>query len=781
MSGSAGDVVQARDISGGVHFYVPAAAPAVVPRLLRADVAGFVGRQEELQALAVIAGQGRGLRLAVVTGTAGVGKTSLALRFAHQVRSSFPGGDLFVDLRGYDSGAPLPPAVALERFLRALGIAAEAIPRELEERAELYRSVLAGRRVLVVLDNAATAGQVRPLLPGDEESLVVVTSRSRLLGLSARDGARRVSVGLLDQDSAIELIASVTGGYRGGDDRDDVAVLAGLCARLPLALRIAAERAAARPLMPLAELIGDLRSRQGLWEALSAGDEQEADAVRTVFAWSYRALPQTAARAFRLLGLHPGPELGIGAAAALTGLSAPETRTMLEVLAGAHLLEQTGPTRYQFHDLLRAFAADAARADEDEQERQAAFGRLVGWYLHSADAACQMVDNVMPSVVTGPPPHGIEPERFSGHRQAVDWYGIERANLLALISVLDRSGQARPLWQLAATIKPLINAYGSADDRQVAALAGLRAAQAMNDHAAEARSLRDLASSERLDFALAAAARHYQEALTAYQALGDTVSAINAANGLGLIRLALRDFDEAFKLLSDAAGQARGIGDHRLAAVIKVNEALTLQEQGRPTEALGTAEQALADLAESGYQGSMFGEAYSVIIRACTELGRWEQAEQHLNAIDQLTAEGTDLALRVLLLIDHADMALAMGRPGLAADLLWQAENLGRSLGNLKAEAMVLSGIGRALDAQGRSGEAVDLYRRAVALRRRLPDAFLLAEALSHLTDALTADGILDEAAATRAEASGLLTGFGDPRAVALRDHLVGRTPDTNR
>ena len=781
LSGEAGDVVQARDISGGVHFHAPAAVPAAVPHLLRADVAGFVGRPAELAALAVIARQGRGLRLAVVTGTAGVGKTSLALRFAHQVRPSFPGGDLFVDLRGYDSGPPLAPAVALERFLRALGIAAAAIPRDLEERAELYRSLLAGRRVLVVLDNAATAGQVRPLLPGDEEPLVVVTSRSRLLGLSARDGARRVSVGLLDQDSAIGLIQSVTVGYRSGDDRDEVAVLAGLCARLPLALRIAAERAAARPLMPLAELIGELRSRTGLWEALSAGEEQEADAVRTVFAWSYRALPKTAARAFRLLGLHPGPELGTGAAAALTGLPAPAARTMLEVLAGAHLLEQTGPARYQFHDLLRAFAADAAETDEAAQERQAASGRLAHWYLHSANAAYQAVHEPMPPVVTGPP-HGTEPERFSGHRQAADWYGAERASLLALIRALDQAGQARVAWQLAVTIQPLIRAYGSADDRQPVALAGLRAARAMNDPAAEARSLFDLATCERLDFALPEAAGHYQDALTAYQAAGDTAPALHAALGLGLVKLAQRDFDKALETLADAAGQARATGDHRLAAILKVNQAIVLQEQGRPAPAADTAEQALADLTQAGYQGQLSSEARRVIIRACTELGHWQRAQQQLHAAAQFTGtEGADLAVQVMLLIEHADLALATQQPELAADLLWQAQNLGRPLGSPKIEAMVMSGAGQALHGQGRNDEAAALHHRAVALRRQLPDPFLLAQALSRLADTLTAAGAPDEATAARTEATGLLRQFTDPRAAALRAHLAGQPPDTGR
>jgi tetratricopeptide (TPR) repeat protein len=275
---------------------------------------------------------------------------------------------------------------------------------------------------------------------------------------------------------------------------------------------------------------------------------------------------------------------------------------------------------------------------------------------------------------------------------------------------------------------------------------------------------------------------HYQDALAAFRAVGDTASAIDAANGLGLIRLAQRDFDEAFRMFSDAAGQAQDIGHHRLAAVISVNQAITLLEQGRPDQAAGAAEQALAGLAESGYQGTMFGEAYRVIVRACTELGRFEQAGQQVHTAGQPTAaEGADLAIRVLLLIDHANLALATGRPGLASDLLWQAENLGRPLGDPKIQAMVLSSLGQALHVQGRSSEAIDLHRRAVALRRRLPDTFLLAEALSRLADALAGAGDLDEATVARTEATGLLSGFSDPRAVALRNRLAGQAPDSDR
>ena len=583
LSGHANDVVQARDVTGGIHFHPAPSSAATVPRLLRADVAGFIGRSRELSVLAAVAAEQAGLRLAVVVGTAGSGKTSLVLRFAHQVRETFPDGDLFVDLRGYDAGPPLSPGAALERFLRALGVSAGEIPQDLEDRAGLYRSLLAGRRMLVVLDNAATAGQVRPLLPGDGRPLVIVTSRNRLSGLTARDGARRISLGLLDLDTAADLIRATTSDYR-SDDEGQVAELARLCARLPLALRIAAERAAARPFMPLDELIAELRSESGLWQALSTDDGQDADAVRTVFAWSYRALPDSAARAFRLLGLHPGPEFGVGAAAALLGMPRAQARTMIDVLAGVHLLEQNTTARFQFHDLLRAFAADAADADEPQEERREALRRLKDWYLHSARAAYPLAENLQSDVSEGPPALGVTPEQFTDYQQAVQWYATERQNLLALISAMEQVGDSDFVFRLAATIQPLVYTYGSADDRIPVAQAALRAARAIGDLAFQARALRELATAERLTDSLTASLVHSQEAQAAYDAVGDAAGSADAANATGLALLAQRDLDQALRVFIDAARRASAADQQRWAAILRTNIAYTLELQGAYAE-----------------------------------------------------------------------------------------------------------------------------------------------------------------------------------------------------
>jgi hypothetical protein len=426
LSGSAGDVVQARDVHGGVHFHGPTPTVQRRPRQLPADVGEFVNRLPELDLLdSILGADGNGppqVGLFVIAGTAGVGKTSLAIHWAHRVHHRFPDGQLCVNLRGYDPGTPLTAETVLDRFLRALDVTPKAIPSDVEARAALYRTLLADRRALILLDNAATVGQVRPLLPGSPGSLVLVTSRNRLSGLGVRDGARRLTLDLLPEPDAVDLLRTLTANYRADEDPDAFAELARLCARLPLALRIAAERAASRPRMPLADLIRDLHDESALWEALSADDEEDADAVRTVFAWSYRALPEPAARLFRLLGLHPGPEFGTPIVATLARLSTVEARHLLDVLVGAHLIEQTGPDRYQFHDLLRAYAIDQVSHQESTKDRQMTNQRILTWYLHTAKTAETRIGALDLHIALEPPDPTLTLPTFDTH--ATRPYGL---------------------------------------------------------------------------------------------------------------------------------------------------------------------------------------------------------------------------------------------------------------------------------------------------------------------------------------------------------------------
>ncbi|WP_161354944.1 NB-ARC domain-containing protein [Streptomyces sp. SID3343] len=346
------------------------------PRQLLPDIHGFVGREMQLLALeTLLCRDDRGARIVVVAGTAGVGKTALVTHLAHRIRGHFPDGQLFVNLRGYDSRPVLDHGTVLDRFLRVLGVPEPRIPDDPEERADLYRTLLADKRMLVVLDNASDAEQVRTLLPSGPGCRSLVTTRARLTSLGAREGAHRHTLERLDATEAAHLIHAATARHRHHDDPDQVAELTRLCARLPLALRIAAERAAARPWMPLHELIADLREASTLWETLTTEDTDD-DTVRTVLTWSYRSLPSPAGRAFRLLGLLPPPGFDATTAASLIDEPLQRARAVLDALVGAHLLEQTAPDWFQFHDLLRAYAADRARHVETAEAIAAALARL---------------------------------------------------------------------------------------------------------------------------------------------------------------------------------------------------------------------------------------------------------------------------------------------------------------------------------------------------------------------------------------------------------------------
>ncbi len=340
---------------------------AVAHQLPRA-VDDFTGRGQELDELSRLLATGRSGAIAVVSGTAGVGKTALALHWAHAWSAAFPDGQLYVDLRGFDPELPVQPGQALAGFLRALGVAGPELPRELAERAALYRSLLSGRRMLIMLDNARDVEQVRSLLPGAPSCAVLVTSRDSLIGLVARHGGHRVELDVLPPADALGLLGALVGAEVQAR-RAEAAAVAEHCARLPLALRIAAELTACRPGSSLAELACELDSGQPPLELLEAGDDARTS-IRTVFSWSYTSLPADAAQAFRLLGLHPSAELSAHTLAVLTDTTVEQAHRTLGVLSRANLVQQGEPGRFGMHNLLRAYARELAVATDSERAGQ---------------------------------------------------------------------------------------------------------------------------------------------------------------------------------------------------------------------------------------------------------------------------------------------------------------------------------------------------------------------------------------------------------------------------
>jgi DNA-binding SARP family transcriptional activator len=411
-----------------------------VPRQLPPAVPSFTGRAAGLADLdaAGAAGKDAVPAIVAVSGTAGAGKTALAARWARQSGPRFPDGQLYADLRGFGpADAPATVSETIGSFLYALGITPERVPVGQDEQAALYRSLLAGRQMLIVLDNARDEQQVRPLLPDSPRSLILITSRSQLTGLAAADGARLVTLDVLPHGEAVQLLTARLG-HHAIADPVAIAEIAALCAGLPSALAAAAARAAAQPNLPLTALATELRDAADRLDALDSGDP--ATSVRTLFSWSYQQLSPGAARMFRLLDPHPGPDITAHAAASTVGLDQAAARRTLRELTRAHLLNEHLPGRYTLHGLLRAYAADQARAHDSQPDRAAATSRLLDHYLHTAVHGASLLHPVHGPVELAAPAPGVTPEPLADTRQALAWFQAEQHVLTAAATLATASG-----------------------------------------------------------------------------------------------------------------------------------------------------------------------------------------------------------------------------------------------------------------------------------------------------------------------------------------------------
>ncbi len=447
--------------------------PAVMPRQLPAGNDYFVGREAELAILDRLAEAPRvsgAVMISVICGMAGVGKTALALRWAHQIARQFPDGQLYVNLRGYGPGRRhADPVPVVRSFLGALGVAPEWIPPDPESQAGLYRSVLAGKRVLIVADNARDASQVRKLLPGASGCLVLVTSRSPLTSLAAAEGAHVLNLGVPTETEAAQLLSARVGGERVAAEPAAVSALIDACGRLPLALAVVAARAAESGwgLTSLAAGLTDARGRLSLLEQCDP-----AVSVGAVFSWSYRQLNRRSARVFRLLSVHPGPELSVPAVASLAGLPSGPALAALRDLADVSLIAEPVPGRYVLHDLLRAYAAAQAKVHHAGEELQAAFSRLLDYYLHTASAASRALDPGEEPTMLEPARRGVVPEVITDVDQALAWFAAEHKVLLAMIAHIAEPTLARYAMRQSRAMASFLERNGQfhelADSQQVA-------------------------------------------------------------------------------------------------------------------------------------------------------------------------------------------------------------------------------------------------------------------------------------------------------------------------
>jgi len=534
-----------------------------VPAQLPADIAGFAGRREHLRQLdeLVTGADPKTVVIAAVSGTAGVGKTALAVHWAHTVAHRFPDGQLYVNLRGFDPGGmSTDPAEAVRTLLDGLGVPLERIPPGLDAQAGLYRSLTAGRQLLIVLDNARDTEQVRPLLPAASTCLAVVTSRDTLTGLCVTQGARPLRLDVLPQDEAREMLVRRTGAARVRADPAATREIVTACAGLPLALAIVAARAQQTG-FPLAVSAGELRDAGQRLDALDIGDP--ASQVRAVFSWSYATLGSFAGRLFRLLGLHPGPDVDASAAAALAGHTTAEVRRPLAELVRASLLIEHAPGRYAFHDLLRAYATEQCHAHDTERERHRATSRLLDYYLNTANA--------------GP--------------VATDWFTTERLVLLAAIEHAATSGFDTHAWQLFDKLDDFLYRQGHWHDRIAAGRTAVAAAERLGDPVGRQRTHRLLANAYTELHRFAEAHTHLTHALAAAQT-GDHAGLGETHNSMA--RSWIRQGGHR-----QALDHARHALDHFQAAGDPGGEAWALNQVGWQNTCSGKHEQALTAALEA--------------------------------------------------------------------------------------------------------------------------------------------------------------------------------------
>jgi tetratricopeptide (TPR) repeat protein/DNA-binding SARP family transcriptional activator len=745
------------------------------PQELPATVTHFVGRTDELAVLTRLvehAGeQPHGtIVISAIGGTAGVGKTALAVQWAHQVAELFPDGQLYVNLRGYDPAQPMSATDVLAGFLRSLGVPGQDIPPEQDERAARYRSLLAGKRLLIVLDNAGSADQVRPLLPGTSACAVVVTSRDALAGLVARNGGTRLDLDVLPQPEAVALLRTLIGA-RADADPAATAELAGQCCRLPLALRVAAELAASHPAISLARLTAELADQRTRLDLLDAGGDPGTE-VRTVFSWSYRHLDAGAARAFRLLGLHPGPDLDPYAAAALTGTTVPQVGLVLDVLARAHLISPTSQARYGMHDLLRSYARELAATLDDDAEQDAALTRLFDFLLHTAAAA---MDTLVPAERHRRPriPRPATPvPPIDDPATARYWLDAERAALVAAAAHAAAHSWPGHATRLAAILSSYLRNGGHLPEATAIFSHALGAARRTGDRAAQASALNQIGLVDWAHGRIQQATNHHEQALALFRAAGDRAGEASAMSNIGLAETEMGRYEQAACLQQEAATILREVGDRIGEARALGNLGLARRLQGRYQEAAGYYQQTLDVFRETG---DLQGEAWTLMRLGIVDLrlDRYQHAARYLEHAQALFRDMGNTGGEAECLVRLGDVYLGLSRYEQAIGSFQQALAMYRAIDDLAQEADALNGLGEVLFRTGEADTARADHTAALRLASEADSPLEQARAHSGLARVCQAGGDSAQARQHWQEALTRYMVIGAPEADEIRVRLA--------
>lgn len=651
----------------------PTGLTAVVPRQLPAVPAAFTGRQGELDALNGFLKEHQtgvgGMLVAALHGSGGAGKTTLAARWAHEVADRFEDGQLFLNLRGYGPGLPVEPAEALDTLLRGLGVPGDAIPPGIDARSALLRTTLASRRVLVVLDNARSADQVRPLLPGPG-GVVLVTSRTQLRGLAARDGARRIQVARMLPTESRTMLGKLLTSQGTAYDEADLVQLAEACVHLPLALAIAAERAGRYPGIPVSESIARLQDAQDRLGAFDSGDDDTAS-LRAVFAMSYDGLDPAAARMFRLLGVHPGSDVSAAAAAALASVPLPAAVRLLDVLSDVNMVDQRPGGRYEQHDLLREYASERVT----DAERDAATERLACWYVHSSVNARMLLDQRPPLADFGPVVDGVTPLTFGDEASALSWYDAEYRSLVAMAESSLTVGRGQTAARIVHSLNTYLVTRWYVDEAVELQTMALKTAQASGDVRAEAVSCQQLGGTCYQRGQYAEAEAWIRWAVKLFDDIGDDAGRCVSQAALGLALQMSGQLDASIESLEGAYRTADALGLGSVAANARNNLAWVYVDTGRLEEAADAVTRSVAHYRAHGEK------------------------------------RGTAIALDTL-----GYVLAAQGRHAEAVVHLEASVHAHREMGRLWTEAATLSRLGDSSAALGQQSRARECWLRALRI-----------------------------------------------------------------
>lgn len=674
FSGAGGSVVQAGSISGDVVVQGGGPPRRPTPRQIQQRSAGFVDRDRELSYLDGLLTRSDEIAapmLVVLSGSPGVGKTALAVEWAHRHREDFPDGSLFADLHGFDQSRPTSREEIFDTFLRALGASPMELPGALDAQIAMFRTLVEGRRILIVLDDAASADEVRSFMAGSR-SLLLVTSRHRLSGLSARDGAHALTLDTLPPDDAALLIAQTVGPERTHAESGAVGQLVRDCACLPLALRIAAEQVRTRPYLSMTEHVRDLRANGRLESLAVEGDEKSQ--IKTVFSWSYRALKEQSARMFRFLGLHPGRDIGLGAIGALCQLDDQSTRRSVRELLSMNLLSESAGDRYNFHDLLRVYSRDLIKGTDTMNEQDEATRRLIDWYVASADNADALLSpgrSLRDDIRTT-----VEGRRFESYDDALSWMESERANLIDIVRRAGEIGEHHS----AAVIPNLMWTYFNVTKHWADWITcneiGLASARRSGDKRSEAylQTSQGVAHGSLRHTELAIEA--HSRAIGLFEEVGEVDglgyahnNLANAYNDAGRYEQAIAHYRKAIAVFVDVSDPRRGQG-------MALNGlALCFLRMERYTDSLETARRAYTTARETGHT---FGAAVALNTTGRAEAG--------------------------------------LGRLDRAARTLREALALRRKAGDRQGTARSLTVLGQVYADHGRRDDSLDAWSEALAI-----------------------------------------------------------------